>query len=111
MHDSGQTLFPQALLSALRDAPERCAFEQGARRVSRGALLALIGRLAAALRDAGLAPGRTLALYTSVSPEAFAAQIAAYTLGCRVVGVRPGYTERQLAHVLAMQVDAVLVDA
>ena len=31
-------------------------------------------------------------------------------LGCRVVGVRPGYTPGQLAHVLDMDVDALLVD-
>lgn len=32
-------------------------------------------------------------------------------VGCRVVGVRPGYPAGQLAHVLGMGVDAVLVDA
>jgi acyl-coenzyme A synthetase/AMP-(fatty) acid ligase len=36
--------------------------------------------------------------------------MAAHVLGCRVVGVRPGYTPGQLAHVLDMDVDAVLID-
>jgi acyl-CoA synthetase (AMP-forming)/AMP-acid ligase II len=36
--------------------------------------------------------------------------MAAHVLGCRVVGVRPGYTPGQLAHVLDMDVDALLVD-
>src|SRR5919109_154102 len=85
-------------------------FEQGERIVSRGELLKLIGRLAAALRAAGLGPGRGLAVSLAVSPEAFAAQTAAHVLGCRVVGVRPGYAPVQLAHVLEMDVDALLVD-
>ncbi|GHA76329.1 hypothetical protein [Streptomyces anthocyanicus] len=32
-----------------------------------------------------------------VGPEAFAAVIAAYTVGARVVGVRPGTTDHQRA--------------
>ncbi|TDD93341.1 long-chain fatty acid--CoA ligase [Actinomadura rubrisoli] len=102
--------FPQALLGALREAPGSPAFEQGSRTVSRGELLELVRRLAGAMRAAGLGPGRAVAIRTAVSPEAFAAHIAAHTLGCRVVGVRPGYTAGQLAHVLSMDVDAVLVD-
>jgi acyl-CoA synthetase (AMP-forming)/AMP-acid ligase II len=78
--------------------------------MSRGELLELIARLAAALRGAGLGPGRGLAVSLPVSPEAFAAQMAAHVLGCRVVGVRPGYAAGQLAHVLGMDVDALLVD-
>jgi fatty-acyl-CoA synthase len=102
--------FPYALLEALRAAPGSPAFEHGERIVSRGELLELIGRPAAALRAAGLGPGHGLAVSLAVSPEAFAAQMAAHVLGCRVVGVRPGYTPAQLAHVLAMDVDALLVD-
>jgi fatty-acyl-CoA synthase len=103
-------LFPYPLLEALREAPGSPAFEHGDRIVSRGELLELVGRLAAALRAAGLGPGRGLAVSLAVSPEAFAAQMAAHVLGCRVVGVRPGYTAGQLAHVLDMDVDALLVD-
>jgi fatty-acyl-CoA synthase len=105
-----EPLFPSALLEALRAAPGSPAFEHGERIVSRGELLELIGRLAGALRAAGLGPGRGLAVSLAVSPEGFAAQMAAHVVGCRVVGVRPGYTPGQLAHVLDMDVDAVLVD-
>src|ERR671923_2936406 len=105
-----EPLFPYPLLEALREAPGSPVFEHGERIVSRGELLELIGRLAAGLRAAGLGPGRGLAVSLAVSPEAFAAQMAAHVVGCRVVGVRPGYTPGQLAHVLAMDVDALLVD-
>ncbi len=110
MNDGSVQLFPRALLEELRKAPGSPAFEHGERSVSRGELLELIGRLAATLRVAGLGPGQGLAVSLAVSPEAFAAQIAAHVLGCRVVGVRPGYTAGQLAHVLDMDVGAVLVD-
>ncbi|GLZ05224.1 AMP-dependent synthetase [Actinomadura sp. NBRC 104412] len=132
-------VFPQALLDALRDAPGTPVFEHGGRTVSRGELLELIRRLTGAMRGAGLGPGRGLAIRTDVSPEAFAAHMAAHALGCRVVGIRsgapaewrgsgrmvspggvggrpstvirPGYPEAQLAHVLGMGADAVLLDA
>jgi acyl-CoA synthetase (AMP-forming)/AMP-acid ligase II len=103
-------LFPSSLLELLEQEPSRVVFEAGERKLSRGELLALIERLASALRAVGLGPGRGIAIFTGVSPEAFAAHIAAHTLGCRVVGVRPGYAARQLEHVLRMQIDALLVD-
>ncbi|MEU7743540.1 fatty acid--CoA ligase family protein [Nonomuraea sp. NPDC049158] len=103
-------LFPHPLLDALRDSPGGVAFEHGSRAVSRGELLEMIRRLAGALAAAGLGPGRGVAIRTAVSPEAFAAHMAAHALGCRVVGVRPGYPAAQLAHVLGMGVDALLVD-
>ncbi|WP_432928612.1 class I adenylate-forming enzyme family protein [Microbispora sp. CA-135349] len=102
--------FPGVLLEALRGSPGTAAFEHGDRIVSRGELLELIGRMAAAMRDAGLGPGRGVAVSTGVSPEGFAAQVAAHVLGCRVVGVRPGYAPGQLAHVLGAGVDAVVLD-
>ncbi|GAA3562575.1 fatty acid--CoA ligase family protein [Nonomuraea rosea] len=103
-------VFPQPLLDALRAAPGTPAFEHGGRTVSRGELLELIGRLADGMRAAGLGPGRAIAIRTAVTPEAFAAHMAAHVLGCRVVGIRPGYPPGQLAHVLGMGIDAVLVD-
>jgi fatty-acyl-CoA synthase len=111
MRDPIEPLFPQSLLDALRQSPGSPAFEQGDRSVSRGELLDLIGRLAGAMRRAGLGPGRGIAVHLAVSPEAFAAHIAAHVLGCRVVAVRPQYAAGQLAHVLGMDVDYVLVDA
>ena len=105
-----ELLFPRPVFEALRGASCRPAFEHGERTVGRGELLELIRRLANALLDVGMGPGRGIAFLTAVSPEAFAAQLAAHALGCRVVGVRSGYTPRQLAHVLGSGVDAVLVD-
>lgn len=109
MHDDPP--FPYPVLESLREAPGDIAFEHGDRLVTRGELLDLIERLAAALRDKGLGPGRGVALSTGVSPEAFAAHMAAHLLGCRVLCVRPGLTPRLLAHVLGMEVDAVIADA
>ena len=103
--------FPQSLLDTLWTSPDRPAFEHGRRTVSRRELVEIIRRLAAAMRSVGLGPGRGIAICTAVSPEAFAAHMAAHALGCRVVGVRPGYTAKQIAHILGMQIDAVLVDA
>ncbi len=102
--------FPHPLLDALRAAPDSAAFEYGTRIVSRGEVLHLIRRLAGAMRAAGLGLGRGVAIRTAVSPEAFAAHMAAHTLGCRVIGVRPGYAPAQLRHVLATGVDALVVD-
>ncbi|MEU6424579.1 AMP-binding protein [Microbispora sp. NPDC046973] len=102
--------FPHLLLEALRASPGTPAFEQGARIVSRGEVLELIGRIAVAMRDAGLGPGTGVAVRTGLSPEGFAAQMAAHVLGCRVVSVRPGYTPRQLADVLGAGADAVVLD-
>jgi hypothetical protein len=45
-------LFPGPVLASLRADPDRPAFEVGPRTVSRGDLLAMARRLAAALRDA-----------------------------------------------------------
>jgi acyl-CoA synthetase (AMP-forming)/AMP-acid ligase II len=111
MDRPSESLFPHAVLEMLEHASAVPAFEQGTRTVSRSELLQLIRRLAEVLAGAGLGPGRSVAIFTAVSPEAFAAQIAAHALGCRVLGVRPGYSARQLAHVLGLQIDAVLVDA
>lgn len=104
-------VFPAALIAALSAEPEKHAFEYEGRPVTRAAVLDLIAAGVHGLREAGLGPARTLALRTGVTPEGFALQIAAHLLGCRVIGLRPGLTPGQLAHVLATGVDAVLTDA
>jgi fatty-acyl-CoA synthase len=103
-------VFPQGVLDALREAPDTVAFEHGRRTVTRGEVLETARRLACGLRAAGLAGG-AVALATGVTPESFAVQLAAHALGCRVVGVRPGYTPKQLAVLLGAGIDAVIVDA
>jgi len=102
--------FPQPLLDTLSDDPLRTIFEHGERRVSGAELLATIRRMAGALREHGLGRASGVAMLTGVTPEAYAAYIAAHALGCRVVGVRPGYSPGQLAHLLNAGIDAVVTD-
>lgn len=98
------------MIDALGADPLTPAFEHGDRIVVRGELLELIGRCTAGLRAAGLGPRHGVAIDTAVAPEGFAVQIAAHVLGCRVVGLRPGLTTAQLAHVLGQDVRAVVTD-
>jgi fatty-acyl-CoA synthase len=104
------TTFPQPLLDALSANPRRIVVEHGERRVSAAELLATVRRMAGGLRTCGLGRARGVAMLTGVTPEAFAAYLAASVLGCRVIGIRPGYSESQLAHVLTEGVDAVITD-
>jgi len=104
-------LFPGPVLDALDRAPDRPAVVAGSRTVSRGELLALVRRLVAGLRDAGLGPGAGVGMVLSLSPEAYAAHLAAHALGCRVAAARPGWSPRQLDDALKGQVDAVVADA
>jgi acyl-CoA synthetase (AMP-forming)/AMP-acid ligase II len=102
--------FPQPLLDSFAADPGRTVIEHGERRVSAGELLATVRRMAGALRAAGLGHASGVAMLTGVTPEAFAAYLAASVLGCRVIGVRPGYSPSQLAHILATGVDALVTD-
>jgi fatty-acyl-CoA synthase len=102
--------FPQPLLDSLSADPQRMVFEHGLRRVSADELLTIIRRVAGALRAKGLGRGRGVAMLTGVTPEAFGAYVAANTLGCRVIGVRPGFSASQLAHLLRADVDAIITD-
>lgn len=101
-------LFPGPVLASLRADPDRPAF--GPRTVWRGDLLAMVRRLTAALRDAGLGPSRGIGLVLSLSAEAYATHLAAHVLGCRVAAARPGWSPGQLGHALDRQVDAVIAD-
>ncbi|SEF33761.1 Acyl-CoA synthetase (AMP-forming)/AMP-acid ligase II [Amycolatopsis pretoriensis] len=101
---------PQALLDELGRAPDVPAFEHGSRVTSRGELRELAGRFTAGLRAAGLGPGDGVGIATAVTPEGFAAIVAAHVLGCRVVGIRPGLPVPQLRHIVG-DVDALVVDA
>ncbi|MBH5338356.1 long-chain fatty acid--CoA ligase [Streptomyces pactum] len=100
MEHSSETPFPYPIVEAFRKDPDVPAFEYRGRPVSRRAVLDLIARCAGGLRAAGLGPGSPVALATGVTPEAFAAQIAALLLGARVTGLRPGLTPVQLGAVL-----------
>ncbi|MEU6130322.1 AMP-binding protein [Saccharopolyspora sp. NPDC047091] len=98
------------MLDALGADPLTPAFEHGDRVVVRGELLELVGRCTAGLRAAGLGPRDGVAIDTAVTPEGFAVQLAAHVLGCRVIGLRPGLTPAQLAHILDQDVRVVVTD-
>ena len=102
--------FPQPLLDALAADPRRTVIEHGERRVSADELLATVRRMVGGLKTSGLGRTSGVALVTGATPDAFAAYLAASVLGCRVIGIRPGYSENQLAHVLTEGVDAVVTD-
>ncbi|MEZ0162286.1 class I adenylate-forming enzyme family protein [Streptomyces griseorubens] len=93
--------FPGAVLDLLEAAGDRPVFEHGDRAVSGHQLLALVRRVTNGLRARGVRPGDGVALLLGVTPEAFAAVLAAHTVGARVVGVRPGLTDAQREHLLA----------
>ncbi|MFE0373088.1 class I adenylate-forming enzyme family protein [Streptomyces tendae] len=92
--------FPGPVLDLLEAAGDRTVFEHDGREVSGRQLLNMARRMASGLRQRGLGPGRAVALLLGVGPEAFAAVVAAYTVGARVVGVRPGMTDDQRAALL-----------
>jgi len=104
-------LFPGPVLASLRDAASRPAIEIGPRTVSRGELLGMVRRLVGGLREAGLSPRTGAGLVLSLSPEAYAAHLAAHALGCRGAAARPGWSPQQLDQTLRGQVDAVVADA
>ncbi|MEV6900195.1 long-chain fatty acid--CoA ligase [Amycolatopsis sp. NPDC051372] len=102
-------VFPQAVLDALGSQPDAVAFEHGPRKVTRGEARDLIGRFVAALRGAGVSRGDGVGVATAVTPEGWAAQIAAQTLGCRTVGIRAGLPVAHLRTVVG-DLAAVVVD-
>lgn len=97
-------------MRALHADADQVVVEHGGRSVSRGQLLMMAGTIAGGLRKLGVGPGFGVAMVLDVSAESLAAYLAAYTLGCRVIGVRPGYSPRQQRHVLSNGVDVVLDD-
>ncbi|MGC5566242.1 class I adenylate-forming enzyme family protein [Streptomyces sp. FR-108] len=93
--------FPGRVLDLLDAAGRRPVFEHAGRAVPAAELLGAVRRVTNGLRARGIGPGDGLALRLGVSPEAFAAIVAAHVVGARVVGVRPGLTARQQQHLLA----------
>lgn len=110
MNNPAVSVFPQPLVDAFLRDPATPAFEFRSHSVTRAEVLDLVRRCVAGLRAAGLGPGSGVAVTTAVTPQGFAAQIAAHLLGCRVTGLRPGLTPGQLGHVLAGGIEAVITD-
>jgi fatty-acyl-CoA synthase len=79
----------EALLGLLSPA-SRPVFEHRGRVTTAGEMLAMTGRIAAGLRAVGAGPGVGVAVRLGVHPAAFAALLACYSVGARVIGVRPG---------------------
>ena len=104
-------LFPGPVLAALRADPDHPAIEVGQRVVTRGELFAMVRRIAGGLRAAGVGPGDGVGMVLPLTPEAYAAHLAAHTLGCRVATARPGWSPQQLADTLWGHVDVVVADA
>jgi acyl-CoA synthetase (AMP-forming)/AMP-acid ligase II len=102
--------FPGAVLDALRAAAALPVFEHGGRVVSGAELLDLVGRIATGLRERELGPGDGVALLLGITPEAFAAILAAHVVGARVVGVRPGLPDAHVRHLVGLGVAAVVTD-
>jgi len=101
-------IWPQAVLDLLDAAGDRPVFEDGARVVGGAEMLSLIRRLAAGLSARGIGPGRGVILRLDVTPEAFAATMAAFAVGARVANIPPSLTPGQLADLLSRD-DAVLI--
>jgi fatty-acyl-CoA synthase len=102
-------VWPQPILDLLATGDDRPVFEDGDRVVTAREMSVLIRRIAAGLRAAGIGPGVGVALSLGVAAPAFAATIAAFAVGARVSGLRPGLTPAQLAALLSKD-DAVLLD-
>lgn len=101
-------VFPDSVLHALATRPEHVAVEHGELAVTGGELLRMMGTIAGGLRSNGIGPGSGVAMDLDVSVGSVAAYLAGYTLGCRVIGVHPGYSAPQRRHVLARGVDTVV---
>lgn len=102
--------YPQAILDLLDAGGDRPVFEHGTSVVGASGMAALVRRIAAGLRAAGVGPGDGVAMLVGVHAEAFAATVAAFALGARVSGVRPELTAEQRAHVLGQGVTVAVVD-
>ncbi|NUR61313.1 MAG: AMP-binding protein [Catenulispora sp.] len=100
--------FPDSVLQALATRPEHVAVEHGDHCVTGAELLRMIGTIARGLRSSGIGPGSGVAMDLGVTVESVAAYLAGFTLGCRVIGVHPGYSAPQRRHVLTRGVDTVL---
>jgi fatty-acyl-CoA synthase len=102
--------FPDAVFAALRADLDRVVVEHGSREVTSIELLVMMRRIANGMRANGIKPGAGIAMITDVTPEALAAYLAGFAIGARVVGVRPGFSDKQLKHILGDGVELVVTD-
>jgi len=93
-------LFPEPVLAALRAAPDQPAIEWGGVTVSRGELLMMVRRIAGGMSEVGLRRGMGVGMLLPLTPQAYAAHLAAYALGCRVAAARPAWAPELLEFAL-----------
>ncbi|GAA3452159.1 class I adenylate-forming enzyme family protein [Dactylosporangium matsuzakiense] len=79
-------IWPQPVLDLLATGDDRPVFEDGERVVTAIEMAGLVRRITAGLRAAGAGPGTAVALSLGVTAEAFAANLAAFTVGATVSG-------------------------
>ncbi|MFI5913141.1 class I adenylate-forming enzyme family protein [Dactylosporangium sp. NPDC051541] len=96
-------IWPQPVLDLLATGDDRPVFEDGERVVTAFEMAGLVRRLTAGLRAAGAGPGTPVALPLGVTAEAFAANLAAFTVGAIVSG--------RSFHPLELVLDATRVKA
>ncbi|WP_162907504.1 class I adenylate-forming enzyme family protein [Allorhizocola rhizosphaerae] len=97
------------MLSALRSAPDTPAVESNGRVVTRGELLGMARRIAGGFAKMGLGRGVGVGLRLPLTPEAYAAHLAAHVLGATVAAFRPAWGPAQLESARA-HVDVVVDD-
>ncbi len=97
------------MLNALREAPDRPAIESGGRVVTRGELLEMVRRIAGGLAGMGVGAGTRVGMRLPLTPEAYAAHLAAHVLGAAVAAFRPVWAAQQEAAARA-HVDVVVDD-
>ncbi|MDG4808050.1 fatty acid--CoA ligase family protein [Micromonospora sp. WMMD1120] len=90
-------IWPQPVLDLLAAGGERPVFEDGPDVTTAAQMSALIRRVAAGLRSAGVRPGTGVILDLPVTAAAFAATIAAFAVGARVSGWRADLSAEQIA--------------
>ena len=77
------------LIERFRTAPDRTAFVHEGRSVSYGEVVATVSELGDRLREAGVAPGTTVAVVGDYSPEVFCLLLALADRNCVVVPLTP----------------------
>jgi acyl-CoA synthetase (AMP-forming)/AMP-acid ligase II len=92
--------FARAWLTVAELAPERIAIVCEDHRLTYGEFVERASKLAAVMRDAGLAPGDKVAIMCVNSPEYLEAFFAAQLLGCVPVNVNYRYVGAELAYLL-----------
>ncbi|KAL7622658.1 hypothetical protein AAE478_008172 [Parahypoxylon ruwenzoriense] len=105
-------VFPHSLLKTFEPASNVPAFGHDSRIVTRLEVLNSLPAMTGGVRTSATADlelGDNIAIYTGVTPGAFAMQIAAYILWLRVIGLKPGMAVALLLTIV-VDVKVLVVD-